>query len=398
MYRILILAASLVGASASAVAQQPAKTTPASPRARAEAQPLLFYVARGEANACGLGCSEWIAVEGFFNSNSAARFREFLTRLGRRTLPVFFHAPGGMQSQALATGRVLREFGMTAGVARTMPEACQPEASAGSCEAAKKSGQTLRAEWNSIGAVCNSGCVYALIGARNRWIPTGARLGIHATYTDCSVLAGVPADMRDERCAKGKATNRAQLDSYVKEMGVDPKLVESAYRTPHTGVRFLSRAEISSFGIERGGFEDSTWLASGAKPLTIVNFVSQPIEGMGVMRRTGIIEYGCNHGVLHVAYHRPTEQTDTGAGTAVTAVIDGRRYPFPQKGSIAKQDVLGPESYFDRRILQLSARHVNPGTIAIEVAGHPQNAPIVLHPSFNGFQRAWETLQKNCGI
>jgi hypothetical protein len=398
MYRIVILAALLAGASASAVAQQPVNTTPASPRARAEAQPLLFYVARGEANACGLGCSEWIAVEGLFNANSATRFREFLTRLNRRTLPVFFHSPGGMQSEAYAIGRMLREFGMMASVARTMPEACQPGPNAGACGTAKRSGETLPAQWTSIGATCSSACVYALIGARDRWVPTGARLGIHATYTECSAPAGTPAEVREERCANSRATNRARLDSYVKQMGVDPKLVESAFRTPHAEIRYLSRAEISSFGIARRRFEESPWQYMDR---TIVNFVNQPGEANGVMRRIGMIQYGCSFaGSLFVSYYRPTNQDDTGTGIVLAAVVGDQRYPLAT-WAVSRFDSIEPGAYFDRRSIWLAGRHIDLSKLTIEIknSAEAQDAPtIVIHPPVNGLDRAWDTLKKSCGI
>ena len=30
-------------------------------------EPMIFFVAKGEPNACGPGCSEWIAAEGTFD-------------------------------------------------------------------------------------------------------------------------------------------------------------------------------------------------------------------------------------------------------------------------------------------------------------------------------------------
>jgi hypothetical protein len=49
----------------------PANTAPAKTKADAalekmRREPLTFFVAKGVLNACGPGCSEWIAVEGNF--------------------------------------------------------------------------------------------------------------------------------------------------------------------------------------------------------------------------------------------------------------------------------------------------------------------------------------------
>src|SRR5262249_24887536 len=62
---------------------------------------IVFVVATGEANACGRGCSEWIASEGQFDEGAAQRFREFLAVLAKRDLPVFFNSDGGLVSQAV---------------------------------------------------------------------------------------------------------------------------------------------------------------------------------------------------------------------------------------------------------------------------------------------------------
>jgi hypothetical protein len=57
--------------------------------------PVVFYVAKGEPNACGPGCREWIAAEGTFDRDAPQRLRALLNRLGQRKLPIYFHSPGG---------------------------------------------------------------------------------------------------------------------------------------------------------------------------------------------------------------------------------------------------------------------------------------------------------------
>src|SRR5262245_50105767 len=138
-----------------------------------EKSPLLFYLAKGGPEACGEGCDEWIAAEGQFDSGSVERFRAFLKRLDGRKLPIYFYSPGGLTDHGLAIGRLLRENEMTAGVAKTIPRACEGK-SADACRALKRSGQTLAARWRTIDAGCNSACVYALIGAKTRDVPPGA--------------------------------------------------------------------------------------------------------------------------------------------------------------------------------------------------------------------------------
>src|SRR5258708_28925869 len=92
--------------------------------AKIRSDPMIFVVAKSEPNACGRGCSEWIAAQGQFDDGAAQRFREFLAVLAKRDLPIFFNSDGGLVSQALQIGLILRESRMTAGVARTFPDGC----------------------------------------------------------------------------------------------------------------------------------------------------------------------------------------------------------------------------------------------------------------------------------
>src|SRR5262249_17767120 len=92
--------------------------------AKLRSEPMIFVVATGEPNACGRGCTEWIAAEGRFDKGAAQRFREFLAVLAKHDLPIFFNSDGGLVSEAVQIGLMLRENRMTAGVARTVPEGC----------------------------------------------------------------------------------------------------------------------------------------------------------------------------------------------------------------------------------------------------------------------------------
>jgi hypothetical protein len=92
--------------------------------AKVRSEPMVFIVAAGEPNACGRGCSEWIAGQGQFDESAAQRFREFLAVLAKRDLPIFFNSDGGLLREAVQIGLILRENQMTAGVARTVAEGC----------------------------------------------------------------------------------------------------------------------------------------------------------------------------------------------------------------------------------------------------------------------------------
>jgi hypothetical protein len=76
--------------------------TPAQPNL----EPMIFFVAKGEPNACGPGCSEWIAAEGKFDGPQVEqRFRDLLASLKGRNLPIVFNSLGGVIGEALVLGR-----------------------------------------------------------------------------------------------------------------------------------------------------------------------------------------------------------------------------------------------------------------------------------------------------
>ena len=222
--------------------------------------PMVFYLAQGEPNSCGPGCEKWIAAEGAIAHGTAARLRAFLTRHGSKAgkLPIYFNSPGGITTESLAIGRLMRERGMTARVARTIPQACVGEAK--ECASAKRSGQALAARLTSTSSQCNSACVYAIVGARLREIAPEAHLGIHAAKT---VVMGylprgitIPAELH----ARFKAQNQQLIRRYLIDMGIKPGLLDAADKIPHESIRALSREEMVRFNIDTRSIVESGWI------------------------------------------------------------------------------------------------------------------------------------------
>src|SRR6478609_1686689 len=111
--------------------------------------PLVLYTAR-RTDGCGDGCDEWIAAEGGFDIGSAQRLRVFLSQFSGHIPPIYFQSPGGIQEEAIAIGRLMREHGVTAGVGRTLPYGSAPaKEGEDRCLAIKRSGLPLTAELRS---------------------------------------------------------------------------------------------------------------------------------------------------------------------------------------------------------------------------------------------------------
>src|SRR5262245_44023359 len=268
LFRAAILLATLVNPVGGFAAAEPDR--PAAPKTKAAVRspPMIFYIAKGENGTCGTDCNEWIAAEGQIETGSAQQLRTFLTRLGKRKLPIFFHSPGGNVTASLAIGRLLREREMTAGVSETVPVGCVGT-SEQACRALKQSGYVLPATLRNVSA-CNSACVFALIGGKVRYVPPGARLGVHSSRVVIFRLGGGTLNASSKQIASMQRTRLAELNvdtrRYVQEMKVDVRLFDLAAKIPHEEVHYLTREEIVEFGIDPRGASEARWIAAEVMP------------------------------------------------------------------------------------------------------------------------------------
>jgi hypothetical protein len=287
-------------------------------------RPLIFFVAKGELNACGSHCIEWIAAEGNIDTEAAKRFREFLDEPTRRNLPVFFNSLGGSAGQATTIGRMLRQYRMKAGVARTIPEGCRSAPAVNdACRHIMQSKSEHKARLVTTGARCASGCVYAILGASVRQVDRGAELGIHS--------------VRYLWVSRGPATSALPktevahewLRNYAVEMGTDPGLIDAAAKVNADRIHWMTRAEIDRFGIETHSFYETRWTHLQEAPtiFSVVKSWTQP-DANGREFHTSVIRLRCSvNASKYVLIHRtelPLSQTSwqmrfrlEGGGTTV---------------------------------------------------------------------------------
>jgi len=313
-------------------------------------KPMFFYVAKGEPNACGPGCNEWIAAEGTFDLAVAARLRAFLSKPRNRNLPIYFYSPGGLADHAFSVGRILRERGMTAGVSRTLLDACKT-LDEKACSALKRSGQTLTAELNPI-ASCNSACVYALIGAKERRVPPGARLGVHS-----GKLLLMKIDQQGRVVSVQSSSAKSRMDAfdartrkYIAEMGIDTKLYDIASSVPHESGRYLSRDEIAALKIDARGFQETGWMLVPSQRAAVRKLF---IEAKGPEHkeyRVSVVDFSCGgSSSIQLAYIRGLS-SDEGSGAEISGlVVDGKEILMLRlKPAAFKLDVVDPGASFDR--------------------------------------------------
>jgi len=372
--------------------------------------PMVFYLAKGEPDACGQGCSEWIAAEGQIDQSTAQRLRTFLNRLGKRRLPIYFHSPGGNGVTAMEMGRLLREREMTAGVSQTIPADCAA-ASPPACRALKQKAQVLPSTLR-VGS-CNSACVFALIGAKVRQVPPGARLGVHSAKVIVMRSDGRKVNYSDRQVAsfqKAKLTElNARLRRYVQEMKVDVRLFDLGAQVPPETVQYLTRDEIVRFGIDTRESQETRWdliEPARSEPWAMKLFVQTATDGSKQLR-TSFIQIACASKTslfrgpqgARVTYFRHVGLSEKEKKATITIAAGDRKSTLFGSGSLIKLDAIEPGGSYNAWTTFVPFDFLEAATLeTIEISEQngPSAAPHVIRLSTAGMAQAIPALRQRC--
>jgi len=418
VFSCLVLACSLTsagGIDVDTAAREKAKAI----HEKIQRQPIIFFVAKGGPNACGPGCSEWIAAEGMIDHDAAQRFRDFLATLPRRDLPIFFNSTGGIAGQAMVLGTLLREHRMAVGVGRTLPEGCrQTIATEDACRRVMQSKGEHRARLATGGARCVSGCVDAFVGGSVRLVARDAQLGIHALRR----LRLAPM----QGAAPGAVDVHGLLKRYMIEMGVDPGLIDAAAEINADRVRFMSRDEIARFGVETRGYYETQWMTyQGAlNQFFVLKSITAAWGADSKEYRTSNVRIWCagsGSGIWFV-YQREPLPHEIGVPAVIQVAVGDSEYMLrgsETKGASGPHSVTENAKIFGRLVVE--SGETRPGSERQSVAvsweflrnamavpsikitesfathGSGSGWSRVVEFSTNGLSKALEPLQKNCG-
>ena len=158
-------------------------------------------------------CVFAVRLRGVIDQSRLKLFQEALRRrdhaqqaLGRIVaLQADIDSPGGQVFAALEIGRLLRREGALARMGRH--------------------------------AECVSACVFVLMGAPEREIAADARIGLHRP------------SLGDQRRDTLVPSMSEQLAQFAEEMGVSRKIVDDMLAIPTSRVRFVTVAELASYGL-----------------------------------------------------------------------------------------------------------------------------------------------------
>jgi hypothetical protein len=207
---------------------------------------MIFYVAHGGSDACGPGCSDWIAAEGTVQFDTNRRLIAILDRQAGRKLPVVIHAWGRSSfDTATKLGRILRDRGIDATAGATDVDAChdKPEAE---CFALKRPGGPLDATIEASDPACDIACVLMLVGAVHRSLPPTTRV----ILTGMTIFNRLAPNVSAEEREGATAMFGQQFRVYLREMGVQTELLDIIDRNSATRrVTELPPSEWARLGI-----------------------------------------------------------------------------------------------------------------------------------------------------
>ena len=362
--------------------------------AQPASEPMIFFIAKGDANACGPGCSEWIAAEGMFDGPEVERqFQDLLNTLSGRNLPIVFNSLGGIIGEALVLGRILRERRMAASVGESYPEGCKARIAADeSCRRIMAANRELKAHLRTKGAVCSSACVYALLGASTRQVPADARVGIHAATP--TAISSQPGWLTVEQMHN----NRKR---YILEMGANPDLQDASIKTPPPGVHVLTREELVRYRVETSGPYKSDWIQyqepRGAKRVYMLKAITAARGAEGKELRTTNLRMTCAEGrpAISIEYQREAGSNEIGVATIIRIAAGSEvvmlHRTTPSRGDDRYQTLA------DRQFVQKAI--AAGGILVTETFSPPHARPWSREIRFStiGLDQAMRTSLKTCG-
>lgn len=191
---------------------------------------------------CGPDCADFIVADGEIASGSSLWLLLAYKKIGDRKAPLVIHSPGGSIEGGLALGRVARKLGLTIIVARATKTACGKDSAV--CQPEKISAYELTSE----DAWCLSACSFVFAGGVERFVPRGALVGVHLPRVD---LSKVPekfrpnADEADGYQARVVERWIVLLTAYLKEVGVDTRLIDFMKEATPDQMRVLTASELA---------------------------------------------------------------------------------------------------------------------------------------------------------
>ncbi|MDX7949957.1 hypothetical protein P7D22_02050 [Lichenihabitans sp. Uapishka_5] len=221
-------------------------------------------------------CAEWIAVEGPIGPGSAAAFARIARLAGRAPHAVLIDSPGGLVSEAMAIGRMVRERHLDVVVARTILTLCPADRDA--CGTLLPNG-IASGRPDPRQALCASACPLILAAGTRRFVSPQAHVGVHeylsfarkvkvmrtyriVTRTMNGVRQEVSRTLVSERPLPDTAvtvqtrSSYGDTASYYTRMGIGAGLMPLLRAAPAAGMSWLTPDELAATRLATASGDD----------------------------------------------------------------------------------------------------------------------------------------------
>jgi hypothetical protein len=170
-------------------------------------------------------------AEGTVQWDTFKRLLAILDRQAGRKLAVVIHSWGASNlNVATSLGRILRDRGIDTTVGSTEVESCNGKSDA-ECFALKRPGGPLEAKVKISDARCDITCVLMLAGGVHRSLPPGIRV----ILSGMSIHNRLAPNVSEERRENLTVRFGEQFRMYLRDMGVEPELLDIVDRSSETG-------------------------------------------------------------------------------------------------------------------------------------------------------------------
>ena len=273
---------------------------------------MQVNVVRGAHPGCEPQCPQWIAAQGRIVAGTARRFREVLSQLGERRLPVLIDSGGGSVEDALSIGRLIRAKGLQVAVTGT---AYTPRAPADAACRKAKTGGELRGLAQARLSKCASSCAFILAGGTQRLVGSGTGVGVHQISTTLRKYLvrtqrsfGVPVETQktlvsEQAVQQGHGQTQrtyTKIRQYFSDMGIGEDAMSLIMSTPNSEIHWLTRNELEATRLATHfingeelvtGVPASTPALAPAPPSTVPS-MSDLMRYQGICGKIGTCEKG----------------------------------------------------------------------------------------------------------
>jgi hypothetical protein len=217
----------------------------------ADGEAMRIRIVHSEQMGCEPKCAEWISAEGKIVLGTAEQLRKAVNSVYPRKLPILIHSSGGLTSDAILMGILIRSRRLDVGVARTVFEPCS-DAPVG-CKQGPWKGALGRPD--SQLAACNLACTLVLAAGVRRFVAPEAQVGVHNPTVDERIVEKWRRTYKGARPMEEVIQRQimpaivAQIRYYLIMMGISDELLLLMDSSPPAGLRILSESELMRLGL-----------------------------------------------------------------------------------------------------------------------------------------------------